>query len=144
MSRATSSATAATEQNLRAKIAELVDQKTHLALLQLELRRNTKLRKEKLALLHGLPDYTNGYTARTTPLAREHADIIEMDISYLSGRIMYFLEYRRDNLLPDMERLMEEVSVLKIGIDIIDGKLQWRNVAEGVWRVLELAGLHER
>lgn len=138
------SATAATEETLRAKIAELVDQKTHLALLQLELRRNIDLRNEKLALLHGLPDYTNGYTARTTPLAREHADVVGMDISYLSGRIMYFLEYRRDNLLPDLERLMKDVLVLKIGVDIIDGKLQWCNVAEGVWRVLELADVHER
>lgn len=139
MSWSTSSTTAATEQNLRAKIAELMDKKTHLALLQLELRRNMDLRKEKLALLHGLPDYTNGYTARTTPLAGGHAGIVEMDISYLSGGIMYFLEYRRDNLLPDLERLMEEVLVLMISIDIVDEKLQWCDVAEGVWRVLELA-----
>lgn len=135
MPQSTHSTPAATKETLRAKITELMNQKTHLALLQLELLRNMDLRKEKLALLHGFPDYTNGYTARTTPLAKEHADGVEIDISYLSGRILYFLEYRRDNLLPDLERLMEEVIVLKIGLGISDGRLQWCDVDEGIWRV---------
>lgn len=134
MPQSTHSTPAATEETLRAKITELMNQKTHLALLQLELLRNMDLRKEKLALLHGFPDYTNGYTTRTIPLAKEHANSVEMDISYLSGRILYFLEYRRDNLLPGLEKLMEEVMVLKIGVGITDGKLQWCNVDEGVWR----------
>lgn len=135
MPQSTHSTPAATKETLRAKTTELMNQKTHLALLQLELLRNMDLRKEKLALLHGFPDYTNGYTARTTPLSKEHADSVEMDISYLSGRILYFLEYRRDNLLPDLERLMEEVIVLKIGLGISDGRLQWCDVDEGIWRV---------
>lgn len=88
MSQSTPTAT----ESLRAKIAEFVE---HLERLQLGLRE---------------PVHYQEYPPR-----ERDAESVEMNISFLGGRIMYFQEYR-DRFLLGLEELTEEMVQLMVGV----------------------------